>query len=368
LSFNGKLLFIGDSLWDAESGKQLWHREVQPPVLQAFVTATRFSPDGRRFFSATANPGPDMIVGGPFELRDLAAVKETVRFVPQPGCVVDAQFSSDGKRILTAWTGNPDPIQIWDASSGRRLLVLQGLYTAGPDPSSARYVSFSPEGRRVLVLSMYKATIGDAITGEQLCSLELEPAQRTKEPDFFVSTQFSPDGKLFLTEQCNGVTRIWDAATGQQVQIFTAVHESEQSNPYALFTPDGRRVISGSDEGIAILWDLASGKEIRRFQTPGLERGPVDQMTISNDGKRLITSCQDVEYAGRGNRSSIRNGILWDVETGREIRQVTKQTTIYAERIVGFSPSDETFITVKGGKPAALWDGATGKMIREYNN
>jgi hypothetical protein len=36
-------------------------------------------------------------------------------------------------------------------------------------------------------------------------------------------------------------------------------------------------------------------------------------------------------------------------------------------RIIGFSAVDETFITVEGEKPSALWDGATGKIIRQYN-
>src|SRR5208283_5167372 len=112
----------------------------------------------------------------------------------------------------------------------------------------------------------------------------MKPQKETMKPDFFVSSQFSPDGKLVLTEQCNGVTRIWDAVTGQQVQVFAAVKLSSQYWPYALFTPDGRKVISGSDDGVAILWDLDSGQEIRRFQMPGLERGPVDRMIITNDG------------------------------------------------------------------------------------
>jgi hypothetical protein len=38
------------------------------------------------------------------------------------------------------------------------------------------------------------------------------------------------------------------------------------------------------------------------------------------------------------------------------------------EVIVGFSPVDETFMVIKDGKPLALWDGATGKIIRRYDD
>jgi len=357
LSFNGKLLLVGDSLWDVESGRELRHGEVQPRgVPQRFVTATRFSPDGRRVLMAAAQNFGVLILGGPVELQDLVTGEAIVCFSPHDGYVWDAQFSPDGKRILTVDMSNT--IQIWDASSGQRLLVLQGLHAVALGSPAARYVSFSPEGRRVLVLSHDKVAVLDSTTAEQIC--QIKARKDTARPDFFVSTQFSPDGKLVLTEQCNGVTRIWDAMTGRQTQVFAAVSSGGRFWPHALFTPEGRRVVSGSDDGIAILWDVESGKEIRRFQIPGPGRGPVDQMIISRDGKRLIAIC---ESAANEPPIATKAGALWDVESGRLIKQFDD---LERERIVGFSPIDETFVSTKHDKPAALWNGATGKVIRAY--
>ena len=45
---------------------------------------------------------------------------------------------------------------------------------------------------------------------------------------------------------------------------------------------------------------------------------------------------------------------------GRLIKQLDAQ-----EAIVGFSPADERFITTKDGKPATLWNGETGTIIRK---
>lgn len=362
LCFNGKRLLIRDSLWDVASGKELRHGEAQPRGMpQKFVMATRFSPDGKRVLIATAkNFGADLILEGQVELQDLVTGQRIARFSPHDGYVWDAQFSPDGSRILAVDTSNT--VQIWEATSGQRLLALQGLWTPLFGTPAARYVSFSPDGRRVLVLSHDKVAIFDASTAKQIC--QLKATEDTGRPDFFVSTQYSPDGKLVLTEQCNGVTRIWDAATGQQTQVFAAVSTTGRFWPHALFTPEGRRVMSGSDNGIAVLWDLTSAKEIRRFQAPGLERGPVDEMIISNDGERLITVCSGIDPANSGVKNAVarKSGFLWNVETGQRIRQLPSQ-----EQIVGFSPVGHTFITVKNGKPCALYDGTTGNLIRRYH-
>jgi WD40 repeat protein len=345
-SFNGRQLLIGDSLWDVESGKELQHFRVPHPL---YVTATCFSPDGRRVLTATAQHTGVLELGGPIILWDVVTGREISRFDDGGD---DVQFSPDGRRMLAVLNSNA--IQIWDVNSAQRLLVVQGLWTPLFGVPDVRYVSFSPDGRRLLVLSPRRITIWDVVTGKRICTMEAQ--KDTAKPDFLVATQFSPDGRLVLTEQCNGVTRIWNGATGRQVQTFAVTIHSAQYWPYALFTPDGRGVISGADDGIAILWQIESGKEIRRFQIPGPGRAPVYRMVISRDGKRLIAICESART------NDPKQGVsLWDVESGRLIKQFYGQ-----EEIVGFSPIDETFITVNNRKPAALWDGATGEIVREY--
>jgi WD40 repeat protein len=301
----------------------------------------------------------------------VATGEEIVRFVPSDGFVFDTQFSPDGKRLLAALTGtqhNRDTVQIWDAHTGQRLLVLQGMNPPASGPPANLYVSFSPDGRRILMLSNYEVSIRDSMTGELIC--KMETPEETRQPHFFVSTQFSPDGKLVLTEQCNGICRIWNAVTGAQLQTFATVKPSGSDQPYAqpcaLFTPDGRGVISGSDEGTAHLWDVGSGKEIRRFHLPG-GKGVVTQMIISRDGKRLITVCAEMRSRNTGGSGVFVWDVVWDVELGRVITQLSGDfERLGGERLVGFSPTNEKFITVKDEKPAALWDGATGKIIKRY--
>jgi hypothetical protein len=331
------------------------------PVESGFVTACTFNPDGRQVLIATASSGSTLSFGRPAELFETDTGREIRRFDANPqGEPVDAvEFSPDGRRILTLASG----AQVWDVETGRSLLLLpQGRLGLSVMPGNG--CVFSPDGRRIVGHSSYRTiTIWKSDSGAQVCAITNETS--TPRPEGFSMAQLSPNGKLILTEAGEGTARIWDAETGRLVREFVGSKARNGTrSPCALFTPNGHEVISSADDGIAILWEAKTGKEIRRFQIPGSGWGRVYKMTISSDGRRLITICA----AGRGGSGD--GAALWDVKSGRLIKQIDA-----GETIVGFSPVDERFITTKNGEfptswngePAALWDGATGEIIRRYN-
>src|SRR5580700_8414547 len=55
----------------------------------------------------------------------------------------------------------------------------------------------------------------------------------------------------------------------------------------AVFSGDGKRVLTASWDGTARLWDVETGKEIRQFQAG---RGWVYSAALSGDGKRVVTA------------------------------------------------------------------------------
>src|SRR4051812_9385829 len=72
------------------------------------------------------------------------------------------------------------------------------------------------------------------------------------------------------------------------------------------FSPDGRYALSASPDRMVVLWDVESGREVRSF------KGHTDLVwcvAFSPDGSRALSAGRD---------KTVR---LWDVESGRELRR-----------------------------------------------
>ena len=76
------------------------------------------------------------------------------------------------------------------------------------------------------------------------------------------TAEFSPDGRTIVSASDDNTARLWDVASGKQLQRLK--HEGKVHA--ASFSPDGRTIITASEDGTARLWDAASGKELVRLQ------------------------------------------------------------------------------------------------------
>ena len=76
---------------------------------------------------------------------------------------------------------------------------------------------------------------------------------------------FSPDGKQLATASRDNTARLWDAATGRELQRL-----NHDDRVYAVsFSPDGKQLATASYDKTARLWDAATGKELQRLNHDG---------------------------------------------------------------------------------------------------
>ncbi len=70
------------------------------------------------------------------------------------------------------------------------------------------------------------------------------------------SVDFSPDGKTIASGSHDQTVRVWDASSGQCLNILQGHTEGVMS---VVFSPDGKAVASGSYDGAIKLWDMKTG-------------------------------------------------------------------------------------------------------------
>ena len=144
--------------------------------------------------------------------------------------VSSAEFSPDGKRIVTA--SGDKTARIWDAETYQQIAVLKGHEDA---VSSA---AFSPDGKRIVTASADTAKIWDAKTYAAISALSGDNCE-------IMSAAFSPDGKRLVTVSCDMAARIWDAETLAQVATLERGPGWQmQDGQFAAFSPDGKRVVA----------------------------------------------------------------------------------------------------------------------------
>jgi hypothetical protein len=115
-------------------------------------------------------------------------------------------------------------------------------------------------------------------------------------------------------------------------------------------SPDGRRLLSCSLDRTMILWDRETGQELRRFREQG---GRVESVAISPDGRRALSGGQD---------TIVR---LWDLESGDVIREFRGHSEYVF--CVAFSPDGRLAYSTSGGSFTGEWRDGTDSAIRVWD-
>lgn len=372
-SSNGAWVISGSDdntvkVWDAGTGEKrvsLGH--------SGDISSVCFSPDDTRILTCGAY---DETV----RLWDAVDGNELLALTGHTGPVRAARFSPDGTRIASC--SDDRTVRIWDAATGAELFILRGhktrvvnvvyspdgarLFSRGGDQSGNfrirqwdaisgadlgpfgkrdyRVLSFSSDGARLATVESNDLLIENLPGNRDALTL----AGHTERVD---SVRFSPTGGRVVSGDRDGIVRVWDAWTGEELLAIRA-HNSVSSDGFTVrsdvqsveFSPDGTQILScGSDECVK-LWESSTGElqQILHDDLDGLQYA-----TFSADGKHILCSGDSLT--------------VFDSETGGVSVDSSAPRASYGA--ASFSP-DGRQIAVVHGSAIKIWDVATGSFTK----
>jgi WD40 repeat protein len=125
-----------------------------------------------------------------------------------------------------------------------------------PDAELPTDVAFSPDGRRLLVTTVFGlARVYDVRAHGTLHTLDAGTAANPG-PEAFYRGVFSPDGKTVAVAGSRDV-RLWDSAAGTERGYRLSGHTSVLRS--VAYSADGARVVTASADGTVRVWDAADG-------------------------------------------------------------------------------------------------------------
>jgi WD40 repeat protein/Flp pilus assembly protein TadD len=190
-------------------------------------------------------------------------------------------FSRNGERI--AAQGGDGAVRVFDARTGREVFTLKGPKPLG-DPV------FSPDGVQIAVGPLDDRGDGvlrvfDARTGEETLAVKLPWSQ--------FAPVFSPDGSRLAKADGDGVVRVFDARSGQETLTLKGpakggaafVRSAQFEVP--VFSPDGSRIavppLPTHSDGVVRVYDARTGQEVFTLEGPA----SLGALVFSPDGSRI---------------------------------------------------------------------------------
>jgi len=376
-------------LWDTDSGKQLVVFQGRGGSIRHLV----FSSDSTRLVTVST----DKIA----RLWNVAGDADKVPLEVDVGAIWSLSLNSDGSRLITDSADGTK--KVWDVATAKQLAVLENpngdQVKSSPDRKGVWFAradsaTLSPDGKVVAARWNEKhVQIWDATTGNRLALLE-------GHNESIQQLRFSPDSTRLATGAFDNTARLWEVPTGKQMALL-----QHDSYVWGLaFSPDGSRLATGSSDKSgkdkAHIWDTTTGKQVRVLDGHG---DSVISLAFSPDGTRLFTGCgnrdehwrlwevssgkQLAVFDGHG-RSVVASACsdkggrvatlteektvrLWEVPSGKNLRVLEGHDA----KVLGggvtnirFTPDGTRLVTGSGDKTARLWDAITGKQLAVLRN
>jgi WD40 repeat protein len=253
--------------------------------------------------------------------------------------VSSVAWSPDGKRVVTASADHT--INVWDALSGRNLMVLSG------HSRPIRSVAWSPDGKQIASGSEDKtAKIWDALTGKEIRTL-------IGHSDTVDTVAWAPDGQRLATGSWDDTAIIWQAESGQSVRTLKGHRLQVRS---VTWSPDGKWLATGSQDQAVKIWDSTTGEQ---RATLGRHTGLMDLVSGGAEVESVAWSPNGYWLA---TGSDDKATTIWDMsDGGKEFRVLRGHTGNVLS--VAWSPDSGTLATASDDHSVKTWDVRAGKEL-----
>jgi WD40 repeat protein len=336
-------------LWHLPSGKQVW-RSVPPDNSELTPAQITLSRDGKRL---ALHQDEDWVI------RETTAGKELRRFsakqLQDEGKLVyldnvHVQLSPDGQFLIALEQASPrttSRFAIWKVATGtlvRAQALAKGI--------NLRDLALADDGNTL-------ATLGNAEGGEsyQLYLWDLAAGKITRtsflpEQEWYYSLQFLPGGTTLAAVNWNNRGRsavLLDGATGKTVRRFPRRDDPDDRLNAVMLAAGGKHLLGVGARRVQ-LWDVATGKELRNVPII-----PPDSATaaaaLAPDGNTVAVA------AHLGFR-------VWEVGSGKEMVLHTG----HHDRVtaVAFSATGGQLATAAPNSSVLLWDVQSSRPLREF--
>ncbi len=151
--------------------------------------------------------------------------------------IINALAFTANSRTLAS--GSDDgTIRVWDTNAGTQISSLPS--------SKVRSLAFSVDGKILASGSTDQIQLWDITSGKQLISLEGQNESVT-------DLEFSPDNKILTSGSRDGMIQLWDISTGKLLASLRG-HTCWVTN--LAFSSDGKILASGDSDGAIFIWNV----------------------------------------------------------------------------------------------------------------
>jgi len=345
ISPDGKLVATGTIPGSVDNEVELWNPTDGMKVGSLLadrdtnnILSLTFSPDGKRL---AVSHGCRVEI---FDVKTSTSLCEFDRQTDRRG-FWSLRWSPDGKLLAAARPSERPAVWLWDASTGRRLYIIEHPSKRKLDAFEGQCVAFSPDSKRLAATAKAALLIFDTKTMNTVQTLDLTGS-------LVRSVAYSADGKLIATsvgplpgrvasdDEAGAVRVILWNTSGEVQREITCDRQGRVS-----FTSDSKMLLLSGFSGPVSAWDVATGELRYTIDRRGFVGRP---LSLSADGRMLATADQRIG--------------LWNPATGESLySHNTHGSSVFT---ACFSPDGKTVLTGSGDGTVRAWQPDTGRPLK----